>query len=385
MTPVIVDAIRTPIARIDGALRDLAAQALAATLIGAAVERSGLDPARIDEVILASATEPQGNLARRAVLDAGLPADVPATTIDRQCGGGLDAIRLAAALVAGGDAEVVLAGGVESATNSPIRGGAGRDTRRTGGFFPRAAFSGGGYDDPGMAESAEIIAAERGITRVRQDRFAAESHVRAAEASTDGVFTDEIVPITGDGVVIAHDSCPRPRLTEDRMARIPPLLHAEGTVTAGNSSQLADGGALALVCSPEMARRLRRPGLSVVASATAGVDPSVCGLGAVAAARRLAERHPRLVAAEADTVAFTEAFAAQVLATIDALALDRERVNPHGGSVGLGHPWAASGAIQVIRLFTDIARRHRYGSGLALAAIAGGLGTAMWVERWEPG
>ncbi|MEZ5079544.1 MAG: thiolase family protein [Thermoleophilia bacterium] len=385
MTAVIVDAVRTPVARIDGDLRELTAQALAAALIGAAVERSGLDPARIDEVIMASATEPQGNLARRAVLDAGLPAGVPATTIDRQCGGGLDAIRLAVALVAAGDAEVVLAGGVESATNSPMRAETGRDTRRTGGFFPRAAFSGGGFDDPGMAESAETIAAEHGITRVRQDRFAADSHARAAEASAGGVFADEIVPITRHGVVIEHDSCPRPRLTEDRMARVPALLHGGGTVTAGNSSQLADGGAMALVCTPNVARRLGRPGLSVVASATAGVDPRVCGLGAVAAADRLAEHHPRLVAAEADTVAFTEAFAAQVLATIDGLSLDPERVNPHGGSVGLGHPWAASGAIQVVRLFTDIARRRRYVSGLALAAIAGGLGTAMWVERWGPG
>ncbi|MGD9696666.1 MAG: thiolase family protein [Thermoleophilia bacterium] len=368
---IVVAARRTPIARLDGELAPLPAEALAATVLAALVRQTGLAADRVDDVILATAAGPGGNLARRAALDAGLAPSVPGLTIDRQCGGGLDAIVLACRLVEAGAGELYLAGGVESASTSPLRAQEGRDGGLRGRrFFPRRMFAGGGHDDPGMAESAEIIAAEWGVSRARQDALAARSHRAAAAARDEGAFAAEIVPCpVPGGRPVDRDGCPRPTLTAERLARFPAIVAAGGTVTAGNSSQIADGAAAAVVASPRVAERLGLGGLRHVASATAGVDPRVCGIGAVAAVRRLGAAG----AARPAAVAVTEAFASQTLATIDELGLDPETVNRRGGAIALGHPWAASGAVQVVRLAADLAPGER---GLAMAAIAGGMGTA---------
>lgn len=373
---------RTPIARLDGALASLDAQDLGAVVVRALVADLGLAPDAITDVILATAAGPGGNLARRVALDAGLDTCVPGLTIDRQCGGGLDAIVLACRLVEAGAGDLYIAGGIESASTSPLRhqdsADAGIGRRR---FFPRRMFSGGGHEDPGMAESAETIAAEWGISRTRQDGYAARSHRQAVAAQTDGTFAGEIAPCAvveaGGRTIVDRDSCPRDTLTAERLARFPAIVRQGGTVTAGNASQIADGAAAVVVASRRMAERLGRTGLRHVDSATVGVDPRLCGIGAVAAARLLTSRNPELRPDQVSQVALTEAFAGQALATLDDLGLAEGRVNPNGGAIGLGHPWGASGAVQVVRLVADLAGDDS-ASGLALAAIAGGMGTAAW-------
>jgi acetyl-CoA C-acetyltransferase len=345
------------------------------------VATSGVDPGGIVDLILASAAGPGGNPARRVALHAGLPVTVPGLSIDRQCGGGLDAIALACRLVEAGAGDLYVAGGVESASTSPLRHQAASDVGASGRrFFPRRMFAGGGHDDPGMAESAEVIATEWGIDRQRCDAYAAESHRRAVAARDGGAFLREIAPCEGrNGTPVTRDSCPRPTLTWSRMGRFPPIVAPDGVVTAANASQIADGAAVVIVASRERADALGAGGLLHRGSATVGTDPRVCGIGAVAAARALARRGGPDVARLAH-VAMTEAFASQTVATIDELDLDAGRVNPRGGAIGLGHPWGASGAVQVVRLFAD---RTAGSDVLALAAIAGGMGTACWFTAEE--
>ena len=242
-------------------------------------------------------------------------------------------------------------------------------------------FAGGGHDDPGMAESAETIAAEWGIPRTWQDAYAGRSHQRAVAAQAAGVFEREIVCCTittPQGThVVARDSCPRATLTPERLARFPAIVTAGGTVTAGNASQIADGAAAVVVASRRMAEQLGRSGLRHLDSCTTGVDPRLCGIGGVAAVRLLAQRNPQLHMDTLTQLALTEAFASQTLATIDDLGIDERLVNPNGGAIALGHPWGASGAIQVVRLHADLAGQDG-ATGLALAAIAGGMGTTAW-------
>lgn len=377
-TAVVVEAVRTPFARLDGVLAHLDAQALAALAVREAVARAGVAPGDVDDVLVAHAAGPGGNLARLAALDAGLPASVPGLTLDRQCGGGLDAVTLACRLIAAGAGELYVAVGVDSASTSPLRAEASRDAGAHGrGFFPRRAFSAGGWDDPGMAEAADDLAAARAIPRARQDAYAAASHARASASASGGEFDAEIVPCPGrdGGATVTRDECPRATLDAARCARMPPVVRPGGTVTAANASQIADGAVAVVVAAEGRARALGRGGLAFRDSVTVGVPPPECGLGAVAAARALATRDPRHEARAAHQVAMTEAFAAQVLATADDLQLDPARLNPRGGAIGLGHPWGASGAMQVLRLWRDLAPGHE---GLALAAIAGGMGVAAW-------
>ncbi len=375
---VVVAACRTPFTRLDGALADQPVDALACIVIRDLVER--VPDAPPDDVIVATATGSGGNPARRAALAAGLDPSIPGLTLDRQCGGGLDAIMLACRLVESGAGTVYIAGGAESASTSPLRTTTSRERQVGGrGFFPRSAFAPDGHDDPGMAESAEDMAAERGIDRERQDAYAARSHARALAARDDGVFDREIVACEADGTSVVLDECPRPTLTAERMARLPAVVRREGTVTAGNASQIADGAAAVVVMSGSEARRRGLGGLRHRDSITVGVDPGLPNLGAIAAVRRLRERHHDLDPAAVAHVAMTEAFAAQMIATIDELGLDPTRVNPHGGSIALGHPWGASGALQVVRLFSELAGRDG-AWGLALAAVAGGMGSAAWFE-----
>lgn len=378
MSALVVAARRTPFTRLDGELAAFDARRLAAIAIGDLVRDLPAD-VPIDDVIIANATGPGGNIARRAALDAGCDVGTPGLTIDRQCGGGLDAVILACRLVAAGAGDLYVAGGTESASTSPLRDLPAADRGRGGrDFFPRREFSGGEWEDPGMAEAAEIVAHELGITRERQDRYAAASHARAVAATRANRFAREVVRIAGaDGEPIG-DTCPRPTITPERLARMPAVTRTGGHVTAGNASQIADGAAVVLVASTRMAARLADHALVHLGSATVGVDPRYCVLGAVAAAHRLAERHPGFSPAAVSHVAMVEAFASQVCATVDALELDPDRVNPDGGSIGLGHPWAATGAAQVVRLMSALDPGT---DGLALAAVAGGMGSAAWFER----
>lgn len=377
---VVVAAFRTPFARLDGGLAHLDAAGLAAALLPALARRGGVPPDDLDDVLLGFAAAGGGNPARRAVLAAGLPPGLSAVSLDRQCSAGLDAITVACHLVRSGAGRAYLAGGADSASRSPLRAREGVDHGVTGrAFFPREEFAAGEWDDPGMAESAESVAREFGITRSRQDAYAARSHARAVAAEKDGLFTAMRVAV-GDA---ERDECPRPRLDEDRCARFPPLVVRGGTVTAANSSRLADGAAGVAVFRREAARAAgHREGLVFVDAAAAGVDPRLCGLGAIDAVQALRRRDPGFDPRAVREFAITEAFASQVIATVDALGLDEDRVNTLGGAIALGHPWGASGAAQVVHLAHRLREAGPGAEGVAAAAVAGGMGVASrW--RWE--
>jgi acetyl-CoA C-acetyltransferase len=359
-TPVVVAARRSPIGTAGGALRRFAVDELAAPVLRATLDDAGLTTA--DDVILGNVFGPGGNPARVAALRAGLGESVPGITVDRQCASGLAAIALAATMIRAGEGDAFLAGGVESASTAPYR--AWRTEPPT--WYTRAPFSPKDIGDPEMGEAADRVAAEAGISRERQDVFAARSHARAVEAQRAGRFDAELVPIGG----LTRDERPRTGFTVERLARFRAAFSPDGTATAANSCGINDGAAVVLVVSEQVRRKLGLPGLRLVASATSACDPNRLGLGAVPAMRKVLDRVP-------DVVEFNEAFAGQTLACLDAAGIDERTVSPDGGAIALGHPWGASGAVLVVRLFSRLARAG--GCGLAALSAGGGLGVAtMW-------
>ncbi|WP_288588476.1 thiolase family protein [uncultured Methylobacterium sp.] len=378
--PVIVGALRTPVGRAHGRLASLDVADLLVPLIRRLVAEAGLAPDAIDDIVVGNAAASSGNIARLAGLSAGLPHAVPGLTVDRQCGSGLEAIILACRLVEAGAGEVYLAGGVESVSTAPWRVERPKQPGALPRFFARARFSPDAIGDPEMGIAAENVAARCGIGRPRQDAFALRSHQRAIRAHEEGRFAREIVPVaTPDGVVDA-DECPRSDTSPDKLARLKPAFRPDGTVTAGNCCPLNDGAALVLVTSAAWARRLGAPRrLDFVDAAAAGVDPNLLGLGPVPSTRKLQHRLGGLDLDTVDLVEFNEAFASQVLASLDALGIAEERVNREGGAIALGHPFGASGAILVTRLFSQMTDPSGPGGvrslgGLAMLGIGGGLG-----------
>jgi acetyl-CoA C-acetyltransferase len=363
-TPVVVAARRTPIGNAGGALRRCPADELAAPVLRAVLDDAGLTT--VDDVLLGNVFGPGGNPARVAALRAGLGETVPGVTVDRQCASGLAAITIAAAMIRAGEGEAYLAGGVESVSTAPYR--AWRTEPPT--WYTRAPFAPKDVGDPEMGAAADLIAAEAGISRHRQDAFAARSHARAVEAQHAGRFERELVAVAG----VDRDERPRAGFTVERMARFRPAFTPDGTATAANSCGINDGAAAVLIVSEAVRHRLGLPGLRLLASATGAVDPNRLGLGAVPAMRKVLDRKPQVVE-------FTEAFAGQALACldavgIDAVGIDEDIVSPDGGAIALGHPWGASGAVLVVRLFSTLSAG---GSGLAALSAGGGVGVAtMW-------
>jgi len=361
--PVVVAALRTPIGTARQALRGVQAADLAAPVIAALAHHDPVD------VVLGNCMGPGGDVARVATLAAGLPVEVPALTVDRQCGSGLAAIEVAAALVRARDG-VVLAGGVESASTAPWRSwppvDGGEPVR-----YERAPFAPASVGDPDMGLAADLLAQERGIDRARQDAYAARSHQRAWAATEDGLLDEELVPVGG----LARDERVRKGLTAARLSRLPATFRAGGTVTAGNSCGVNDGAAVVAV-APGSADL---PGLRILATASAGVDPNRPGMGIVPATRLVLDR-AGLALDDLDVVELNEAFAGQVLACCDELGLPDDRVCVQGGALALGHPWGASGAVLVVRLFAQMIRQGRGRYGLAAIAVGGGQGVAMVVE-----
>ena len=362
-TPVVVAARRTPVATAGHGLAALDAPELAAPVLAAV--HALLPAGEVDDVVLGNCCGPGGDVARVAVLAAGLGSGVPGVTVDRQCGAGLEAVRLGAALVRSGEARVVLAGGTESATHARDAGA-------------RAAFAPPGWPDPDMGAAADDLATRAGVPRERQDAYAARSHRLATGSQADGVFAAELVEAGGCG----RDDRPRERLTEHVLARMPAAFVAGGSVTAGNSCGINDGAAALALLPAADADGLA--GLRVLATAVAGVDPALPGLGPVPAVEAVLAR-AGLPLAAVDVVEVTEAFAAQVLACTDALGLDPlgadgVRVCPEGGAIALGHPWGASGALLVVRLFSSLVRRRLGRYGVAACAVGGGQGIAVLVE-----
>ena len=393
----IVAAVRTPIGRRDGALRGVRPDDLAALVVGEVVERSGIDPASIDDVVLGNANgagEDNRNVARMAALLAGLPVEVAGQTINRLCGSGLQAINSAAHAIMAGDGEVMVAGGVESMSRAPIvelqpdpdhpAGEPERAGTALGWRFvnPRMDEA---YPVVSLGETAEIVAERWGITRAEQDAFAAESQARAAAAISAGRFDEQIVPVPVSGpdgrtIVVSRDEHPRPGTTTEVLAGLEPVFREGGTVTAGNASGINDGAAALLVVEAERARALGlRPMARIVSTAVAGVHPSVMGIGPVPATRTALAR-AGLGIDDLDLVELNEAFASQSIACLRELTLDPARVNVNGGAIALGHPLGMSGARLMTMLVHELAAREaRY--GLATMCIGVGQGIATVVER----
>ncbi|HYO39545.1 MAG TPA: thiolase family protein [Nocardioidaceae bacterium] len=373
--PVVVAALRTPIGTAGGALSGVSAADLAAPLIGA-LSRC-VDGLPLLDVVLGNCMGPGGDVARVAALTAGLPVEVPALTVDRQCGSGLAAVDVGAALLRSPGA--VIAGGVESASTAPLRfwpaTGPDEPPRR----YDRAPFAPADIGDPDMGHAADVLAEQAGVSRARQDAYAARSHALAVGTRDGGGFDAEVLALPA----LLRDERPRAGLGIERLARLRPAFRRAsegGTVTAGNACGVNDGAAAVAVVDAATHRRLGVPGLRILAAATAGVHPSLPGLGLVPAVERVLAR-AGLTLDDVDVVELNEAFAGQVLACCDALSLDPERVCVQGGALGLGHPWGASGAVLLVRLFAQLVRDGRGRYGLAAIAVGGGQGVAMVVER----
>jgi 3-oxoadipyl-CoA thiolase len=395
----IVEALRTPFGRYGGALSGVRPDDLAATVLEAVVARSGINAADIDDVILGCANqagEDNRNVARMALLVAGYPVEVPGQTVNRLCGSGLQALAAAANAIAVGDAEVVVAGGVESMSRAPFvtlkpESGLERGNRELvdttiGWRFvnPRLHAK---YPAISLGETAERVADQWHVSREAQDELALASQQRAAAAAANGIFAEEIVPVSipqrsGAPIVVDRDEHPRPDTSATALAKLKPAFAADGTVTAGNASGINDGAAALLVVESERARALGlKPYARIVATAVAGVDPSVMGAGPIPAIRKLLER-TGLTAADIDRVELNEAFASQAVACITELGLDPAKTNVHGGAIALGHPLGASGARMATTLVRELRRSGgRY--GIAAMCVGVGQGIAMLVERVE--
>jgi 3-oxoadipyl-CoA thiolase len=393
----IIDAVRTPIGRYGGALAGVRPDDLAALVIRALVDRTGVDPASVEDVILGCANqagEDNRDVARMALLIAGLPVEVAGLTVNRLCGSGMQAVSSAAHAIAVGDGEVFIAGGVESMSRAPYvmlkpEGAFERGTHELvdstlGWRFVNPKLD-ARYPVMSLGETAECVADDWSVSRERQDAFALESQRRTAASTAAGRFDGQLVPVTipqrkGDPVVVARDEHPRPDTTAEGLAKLKPAFRDGGTVTAGNASGINDGAAALLLVEAERGRALGlRPMARVVATAVAGVDPRVMGMGPVPAIRKVLARAGVSVA-DLDLVELNEAFASQSIACIDELGLDPARVNVNGGAIALGHPLGASGARLVTMLVHELVRTGgRY--GLAAMCIGVGQGIAMVVER----
>ncbi len=393
----IVEAVRTPIGRYGGALASIRPDDLGAAAIRAVVDRSGIDPALIEDVILGCANqagEDNRDVARMALLLAGLPVEVGGLTVNRLCGSGLQAINSAAHAIAVGDGDVFIGGGVESMTRAPYvmakptaafdRGDRDLVDTTLGWRFvnPKLAEMHYPYS---MGETAENVAERWTVDRAAQDAFALASQEKAIAAIESGRFDDQIVPITipsrkGDPVVVSRDEAPRADTSSEALARLRPVFREGGSVTAGNSSGINDGASAVLVVEADRARELGlRPMARIVSTAVAGVDPAIMGYGPVPATRKALER-AGITVADLDLVELNEAFASQSIVCIDELGLDPARVNVNGGAIALGHPLGMSGARLITMLAHELRRTGgRY--GLATMCIGVGQGIATIVER----
>ena len=388
-------ALRTPVGKHGGALASVRADDLAAIPIRAVVERTGIDPASIDDVILGctnQAGEDNRNVARMALLLAGLPVEVPGQTVNRLCGSGLQAVASAAQAVKAGEGAVFIAGGVENMTRAPYV------VLKSGEPWSRKAPEiadttvGWRFTNPrlqrawtiSLGETAEVVAERYKITRAEQDAFALESQRRAARALADCVFTDELVAVPlPDGSTFAKDEYPRPNASAEQLAQLKPAFRPDGggTVTAGSSSGINDGAAALLVMrrNDGTTEGGCKPLARIVATAVAGVDPSCMGLGPIPATQKVLKR-AGLTIGQIDLVELNEAFAAQAIACIRELKLDPAKVNIYGGAIALGHPLGATGA-RILTTLVHALHRTKSRYGLCAMCIGVGQGISMVVER----
>jgi acetyl-CoA C-acetyltransferase len=390
MDAVILSACRTPIGSFGGALKDLSSSDLGAIVIREAIARANVAPESLDDVIMGCVLQAGAgmNVARQAALKAGVPVDVPAETVNRVCGSGLQAVIHAAEAVAAGSGDTYVAGGTESMSNAPYLLKGARWGFRMGHAEATDSMLAEGLtcaiNSCHMGITAEEIASRYRISRAEQDAFAAESQRRAVQALRDGTFAAEIVPVLvprkkGEPQRVDVDEYPRAGTTVEKLAALKPAFATDGSVTAGNASGINDGAAALVVTSARKAAELgARPLARILSYATAGVDPKIMGMGPVPAVRRALDR-AALKSSDVDLFELNEAFAVQALAVSRELELDLARVNIHGGAIALGHPIGASGARILTTLLHALrARKARY--GVAGLCIGGGMGIAMAVE-----
>ena len=393
---VIVDAVRTPVGKYGGALKDVRPDDLVALCLSELVKRNLLDPNLIEDVVLGNANgagEENRNVARMAVLLAGLPRTIGGQTINRLCGSGLNAINSAAHAIKVGEGDVFIAGGTESMTRAPFvfaKADAAfpRDVKvfdtTIGWRFvnPRMTEN---YSRESMGDTAENVAVKYGITRQAQDEFALATQKKWGAADAAQKFKDELVPVSipqkkGDPIIVSKDEHPRPDVTMEQLAKLAPAFKKDGTVTAGNSSGINDGAAAVLLMEAETAKRLGfKPLARIVASAVAGVEPSYMGLGPIPATRKALQR-AGLKIEDIDLIELNEAFAAQAIPCIRELGIDIAKVNVNGGAIAIGHPLGSTGARLTATLVHEMKRRDaRY--GLVTMCIGVGQGIATIVER----
>ncbi len=393
---VIVDAVRTPVGRYGGALKDVRPDDLAALCIAEVVKRNRLDPNLVEDVILGNANgagEENRNVARMALLLAGFPVTVAGQTINRLCGSGLNAVTSAAQAIKTGEGDVFIAGGTESMTRAPFVFGKAESA------FPRETkvydtTIGWRFTNPklaarfppySMGETAENVAEKYSITRAEQDEFALATQKKWGAAHAAGKFNDELVPVAipqrkGEPIIVNKDEHPRPDTTMEQLAKLAPAFKENGTVTAGNSSGINDGAAAVLVMEAQTAEKLGyAPMARIVASAVAGVDPSYMGLGPIPSTRKALERAGVKIG-DIDLIELNEAFAAQAIPCIRELGMYPAKVNVNGGAIAIGHPLGSTGARLLTTLVHEMKRRSAR-RGLVTMCIGVGQGIAMVVER----
>jgi 3-oxoadipyl-CoA thiolase len=394
---VIVDAVRTPFGRYKGALKTIRPDDLGAMVIKALIERNPeLNPHEIEEVIMGNANqagEDNRNVARMSALIAGLPIQVAATTINRLCGSGLDAVNYAARAIIAGEGDIFIAGGTESMTRAPFVMAKPHDDFPRGNMEMYDTTIGWRFTNPvlkemfgvdSMPETAENVAKQYGITRQSQDQFAYESQQKAANAITNHYLSDEIIPVVyqdrkGNTVTVNQDEHPRPDTTLEKLAKLKPIF-PNGTVTPGNASGVNDGASALLLMSAEKAKLLNiKPLAKYVISAVSGVEPSCMGIGPIESTKKALHR-AKLTVNDLDLIELNEAFASQSLACIQELGLEQTKVNVNGGAIAYGHPLGASGARILTTLIYEMKRRGaRY--GLATMCVGVGQGISTIIER----
>ncbi|PLR86163.1 acetyl-CoA C-acyltransferase [Bacillus canaveralius] len=387
---VIVSAVRTAIGSFNGSLKDVSAPELGAIAIKGALEKAGVSPNQVDEVIMGNVLQAGlgQNPARQSALKAGLPETVSALTINKVCGSGLKAIHLAAQAIIAGDADIIVAGGMENMSQAPYLLKNARDGFKMGDQkLVDSMISDGlwcAFNDYHMGVTAENLCAQFGLTRAEQDQFAAWSQEKAAKAIEAGRFADEIIPVKipqrkGDPIVFDTDEYPKKGTTAEKLAGLRPAFKKDGSVTAGNASGINDGAAVLVVMSRNKAEELGLTPLVVLkGNASAGVDPSIMGIGPVSAVKKALEK-AAVSMEELELIEANEAFAAQSLAVGRELHFNKDILNVNGGAIALGHPIGASGARILVTLIHEMKRRNAR-KGLATLCIGGGQGVASVVE-----
>lgn len=381
----IVAARRSAIGRIGGLHHKRRVEELAAPIVETALKDCKLTEAYVDEVIVGNTTSGGGNPGRLVALAAGLPIDIPAYTIDRQCASGLEAVMSAVRLVATGGANIVLAGGAESPSTAPWRIAKPKSIYQMPRFVENSSFTMGDGAESEMVEATEALAKKFNITRQAQDEYAYRSHQKAVAAHNDKRFVVELVPHRVEAKE-ARDESARPEISMELLAQMPAFFPPDGTVTAGNSCTINDGAAFAVVVSEGVYRELGAPpALRMLAGAATGATPDLMGISAAQAVEKMFQHANGVSLKDVGVIELSETFAAQTLASIETLGLDEDKVNRDGGSIALGHPYGAGSAVMVTRLFSQMVRQKSIepsapGIGLASTTTSGGIGVAALFE-----